>query len=229
MSEAVHTAERLKELQALPLERKIQVSQARINGGETMAENINANNPIVQFNLDKPLIWLQFSELPEDAKVEYIKKLRKKYRCSAKQLANMFGCKVSWVEDWLVSHGIDNVIRQREDRKKAWEAFTGIVLEPEAEETLPGDGNPIVAVIQNCSDAEEEIPYAEHRFLTISEIEALDPLDRRPDERERLARVYSIPTAVKAICRKRAEELLIEVKGLEAERDAILNFLEGWT
>lgn len=30
MSEAVHTAERLKELQALPLERKIQISQARI-------------------------------------------------------------------------------------------------------------------------------------------------------------------------------------------------------
>ena len=30
MAEAVHTAERLKELQALPLERKIQISQARI-------------------------------------------------------------------------------------------------------------------------------------------------------------------------------------------------------
>ena len=69
----------------------------------------------------------------------------------------------------------------------------------------------------------------EPRFLTISEIEALDPLDRSPDELERLARVYSIPTAVKALCRKRAAELLIEVKGLEAERDAIVNFLEGWT
>ena len=30
MSEPVHTAERLKELQALPLDRKIQISQARI-------------------------------------------------------------------------------------------------------------------------------------------------------------------------------------------------------
>lgn len=32
MSEPVHTAERLKELQALPLDRKIQISQARIIG-----------------------------------------------------------------------------------------------------------------------------------------------------------------------------------------------------
>lgn len=75
----------------------------------------------------------------------------------------------------------------------------------------------------------KENTNAEHRFLTISEIEALDPLDRRPDEQERLARVYSIPTAVKALCRKRAAELLIEVKGLEAERDDLVNFLEGWT
>ncbi len=70
---------------------------------------------------------------------------------------------------------------------------------------------------------------AEPRFLTISEIEALDPLDRRQDELDRLARVYSIPTAVKAVVRNRAEELRIEVMGLEAERDVLLNFLEGWT
>lgn len=70
---------------------------------------------------------------------------------------------------------------------------------------------------------------AEPRFLTISEIEALDPFDRSPEELERLARVYSIPTAVKAICQKRAEELRLEVMGLEAERDVLLNFLEGWT
>lgn len=194
-----------------------------------MKENINAENPVVQFNLDKPMKWGEFIVLPEDAKKEYITKLRKEFRCSAKQLAKMFGCKTHTVEDWLVSHAFDSIIRQREDRKKAWEAFTGIIPEPEAEETLPGDGNPIVAVIQNCSDAEEESPYAEPRFLTISEIEALDPLDRRQDELERLARVYSIPTAVKDVVRKRAEELRIEVMGLEAERDVLLNFLEGWT
>lgn len=202
-----------------------------------MKENINAENPVVQFNLDKPMKWGEFIVLPEDAKKEYVTKLRKEYRCSAKQLAKMFGCRTHTVEDWLVSHAFDSRIRQREDRKKAWEAFTGIKAEPEAEETLPGAGNPIVAVIPGCSETDEktaeaeaeECPYAEPRFLTISEIEALDPLDRNPDELERLARVYSIPTAVKALCRKRAAELLIEVKGLEAERDAIVNFLEGWT
>lgn len=104
------------------------------------------------------------------------------------------------------------------ERNKAMQAFAGIKTEPE-EETY----------VEKTADAKDVAPCVVPRLLTISEIEALDPMDRRPEEQERLARVYSIPTAVKAIVQKRADELRIEVMGLETERDALLNFLEGWT
>lgn len=65
-------------------------------------------------------------------------------------------------------------------------------------------------------------------YRSISELEKMDPAELTPDDLERLERVKSIPPAVKAVVRKRAEELRIEVMGLESERDALLNFLEGW-
>lgn len=182
-----------------------------------MKENINANNPIVQFNLDKPLIWLQFSKLPEDAKVEYVTKLRKEYRCSAKQLARMFGCSVSWVEDWLVSHGFDNVIRQREDRKKAWEAFTDIQAEPEEAKPEEVEVTPM--------DTISSYPTINPMWKLMG----MDPKELTEDERKRLERYRKIPEPVLNCLNKRIDEITTLVAELEAERDALIDYAEGWS
>lgn len=93
--------------------------------------------PVTSFNFNFPMSWDTFNQLPAQAQVDYVAKLRKEYKCNAKQLAKMFGCKTDNVMDFLHVNNFDTggIIRQREDRKKAWEAF--VALPPGQVKTEP--------------------------------------------------------------------------------------------
>lgn len=85
-------------------------------------------SPVTSFNFNFPMSWDTFNQLPAQAQVDYVAKLRKEYKCNAKQLAKMFGCKTDLVMDFLHANDFDTggIIRQREDRKKAWDAFVAL-------------------------------------------------------------------------------------------------------
>ena len=97
----------------------------------------NPKPPVTSFNFNFPMSWETFNQLPAQAQVDYVAKLRKEYKCNARQLAKMFGCKTDNVMDFLHVNSFDTggIIRQREDRKKAWEAF--VALPPGQVKTEP--------------------------------------------------------------------------------------------
>lgn len=93
-----------------------------------MAENINAQNPIITYNLDKPMSWAEFHCLPEHAQAEYITKLRKQFGCGIGQMAEMFGTKkrdlITKAE--LLGLNISGARTARDPEKiQAWEKFLG--------------------------------------------------------------------------------------------------------
>lgn len=93
-----------------------------------MPENINEQNPIITYNLDKPLSWAEFHCLPEHAQVEYITKLRKQFGCGIGQMAEMFGVKkrdlITKAE--LLGLNLSGARTARDPEKiLAWEKFLG--------------------------------------------------------------------------------------------------------
>lgn len=113
-----------------------------------MAENINAQNPVVTFNLDKPMSWAEFHRLPEHGQIEYITKLRKQFGCGIGQMAEMFGTKkrdlITKAE--LLGLNISGARTARDPEKiLAWEKFLGHEVITDSSPTAQNDGSEEVA------------------------------------------------------------------------------------
>lgn len=54
-----------------------------------------------------------------------------------------------------------------------------------------------------------------------------EPTDMTPEERRRLWNIKRIPNAVREVLLSRTNDLLSQIKKLESERDALIDFLNG--
>lgn len=82
----------------------------------------------------KPMTWDELRRLPEYARCEYINALRQEFGCGVGQMAEMLGIKKKDFVRETELLGLDlSGARPARDPEKiaAWEAFCGIVHEPE--------------------------------------------------------------------------------------------------
>lgn len=108
----------------------------------TKKERDKMNGEVQSYNLNSPMKWAQFKQMPDDIKREYLSSIISKYNPQQKALAEMFGvnpvtlsakCRELGMSRWGDGHGA------RKGRNDAFEAWvsSATVAEPEQESTPP--------------------------------------------------------------------------------------------
>ena len=64
------------------------------------------NGPVEEFNLNKPMSWEEFKNLPDDLKITYIKSLREKFGIPNTAIADMFGVHAATLCGYLKCLGL---------------------------------------------------------------------------------------------------------------------------
>ena len=109
----------------------------------TKKERDKMNGEVQSYNLNCPMKWAQFKQMPDDIKREYLSSIISKYNPQQKALAEMFGvnpvtlsakCRELGMSRWGDGHGA------RKGRNDAFEAWvsSATVAEPE-QESIPDD------------------------------------------------------------------------------------------
>ena len=97
------------------------------------------NGEIVSYNLNKPMGWEQFKQLPKEVQQEYIKRLQDKYDAAISQISStMFGLRNTSLANYLRKNGIPYAGDKRRRSSEAIQAFTRFCNgETEPEPTPP--------------------------------------------------------------------------------------------
>lgn len=62
---------------------------------------------VMSYNIGKPMVWAEFTQLPKDLKEEYMNNLIEKYNANARTMAEVFGVSVATVFRVVKSDGLD--------------------------------------------------------------------------------------------------------------------------
>lgn len=89
------------------------------------AELKRRNGEMATYNISRPMKWDKFKEMPNDLKMDYVKKLRDFYNESDARIAEMLCVTPATVSTYFGEHGLrDGVVRKMSARQKAsWERF----------------------------------------------------------------------------------------------------------
>jgi len=122
------------------------------------------NGKMYTYNLDAPMSWDNFKNLPDDAQRNYIHEICKKYNANIAAFAEMFGAKENAVFAYFKSHNLKDILsrgahgkynRMNAEQRKAWLEF----YHPSAE--------PAIAADAVCED--DEVPVQEPVCVEIAE------------------------------------------------------------
>lgn len=112
------------------------------------------NGPVEEFNLNKPMSWEEFKDLPDDLKITYIKKLREKFSIPNTAIAEMFGIHSATLCGYLKCLGL-GVGKHAGGSVRNWDKdgfakWCGVADDTEAE-TVESESKPEVEVVQESS------------------------------------------------------------------------------
>ena len=143
----------------------------------TKKEKSKLNGPVTTYDMGKPMVWKDFSKLPDDIKRAYIEGLIAKYRATANQMAQMFGISKTYVDHTCARLNIKRpkggqpTQELRERRLAEWNAFLGVDPETPKEEPKEEYVAPVMeAIIFDPAKVEEasipKIVTARERILS---------------------------------------------------------------
>lgn len=118
-------------------------------------ERDKLNGEVKTYNLNKPMSWDEFKQLPDDLRVKYIKSLQQKFGVGDKELGDMFHIHSTAVQKERKRLGIASTksIGRRKDAA-AWEKWTA------------GDVKTTVAmVLDNAFREEPYVPELKERLI----------------------------------------------------------------
>lgn len=75
------------------------------------------NSEVKSYNLNKPMSWTDFRNMPKDLQITYIKKLRNNYDVPDAILAESFGISQSYISQFLASLGLGSGLNAGAKRK----------------------------------------------------------------------------------------------------------------
>ena len=82
-------------------------------------------NPVISFNLDKPMGLDDYSKLPEYAQKEYLTKLKRVYGAGAAQIGQLFGLSTEDACELMLERGVSAKGRRPANADERWTAFLG--------------------------------------------------------------------------------------------------------
>ena len=88
-------------------------------------------NPVISFNLDKPMGLDDYSKLPEYAQKEYLTKLKRSYGAGAAQIGQMFGITTEDACELMRECGVSAKGKRAANADELWTAFLGDYKLPE--------------------------------------------------------------------------------------------------
>ena len=121
-------------------------------------------NPVISFNLDKPMGLDDYSKLPEYAQKEYLTKLKRSYGAGAAQIGQMFGITTEDACELMRECGVSAKGKRAANADELWTAFLGdyklpelaprfTLAEADAVEEVPTEPDPLF-----CDPATEPDP-----------------------------------------------------------------------
>lgn len=126
--------------------------------------------PLITYNLNQPMYWADFKNLPVDVQTDYITNLQNKYGATAIDLGNMFGVRALAVRKHVESHDLDvKFCRGRAmsaENKVEWQKF----LDGDIFATTESEEN--VAIEETCAEEPVEtnvVPDADKLVEPVSE------------------------------------------------------------
>lgn len=99
------------------------------------------NSKVVSYNLNKPMSWVSFKEMPFDLQTEYINNLREKYGTTAADLGRFFDCDTSTITKYCKRNlGFAFEVGQRmsKKQKEMFAEFCKLDKDDEGEEPSEG-------------------------------------------------------------------------------------------
>lgn len=96
--------------------------------------NDQLQSPVTSYNLDKPMNLAAFEALPDHAKKEYLKTLKRNHGAGVQQIAQMLGIKRADACDLMAANGVSTKGKRAENADAAWAAFLGDYVFPEIPE-----------------------------------------------------------------------------------------------
>lgn len=145
------------------------------------------NSKVVSYNLNKPMSWVSFKEMPFDLQTEYINNLREKYGTTAADLGRFFDCDTSTITKYCKRNlGFAFGVGQRmsKKQKEMFAEFCKFDEDDEGEkpieescagkgqegfEVTGGLGNTRLAILSDDSDYETGyVPKREPPYHTVS-------------------------------------------------------------
>lgn len=114
----------------------------------TAKERKAMNGEIKTYNINKPMTWAVFKELPKDLQVGYIKMLRHRFNTPDTHISGMFGCSPRTLSLYLADAGISHRIRSgrekwAKDEFNAWCNGEEVADFPMLENTEKPDNTPV--------------------------------------------------------------------------------------
>lgn len=93
---------------------------------------------VMSYNIKKPMVWAEFSQLPKDLKEEYMNNLIEKYNANARTMAEIFGVSVATVFRVVKNENLNvTFLKGKHPTKEKYEAFRQFMNgETKAEENV---------------------------------------------------------------------------------------------
>lgn len=123
-------------------------------------------NPVISFNLDKPMGLDDYSKLPEYAQKEYLTKLKRSYGAGAAQIGQMFGITTEDACELMRECGVSAKGKRAANADELWTAFLGDYKLPElAPRFTLAEADPVEETppIEEAPEAREPEPEPDPR------------------------------------------------------------------
>ena len=91
-------------------------------------------SPVVSYNLNHPMNLAAFEALPDHAKKEYLKTLKRDHGAGLKQIAQMLGVTTATAKELMIANDVSPKGKRPQDADATWQAFLGDYVFPEIPE-----------------------------------------------------------------------------------------------
>ena len=147
-------------------------------------------SPVVSYNLDKPMSYADFRNLPDHAKTEYLAKLKKVYGAGVRQIAEMFRMTIEDTSYVMIAHNVSPKGKRSADGDRLWKAFLGDFVPPE---------HPVAVQEQKpATEPDDEVIQPPVCGPGDPEPEAVNPVEAEPDPRPAPPKPKQVSTTIRA-------------------------------
>lgn len=147
-------------------------------------------SPVVSYNLDKPMSYADFRNLPDHAKTEYLAKLKKVYGAGVRQIAEMFRMTVEDTSYVMIAHNVSPKGKRSADGDRLWKAFLGDFVPPE---------HPVaVQEPKPATEPDDEVIQLPVCGPGDPEPESVNPVEAEPDPQPPPPKPKEVSTTIRA-------------------------------